>query len=190
MQNKNDNKIKLDSYKVNEDSILNRVSNPNFSWIMTVGNFLLKRVELYMNDLLIDSHYSEWVNIWYELNNTYDKKELRERMIGSTYDLFTSSSSVKSSKNLIIPLYFWFNRYSGLNLPVIAMSKVKLYLKLYIDELDKLVIKDDNTSIVLESDLDIKLNIGFIYLDDKERNMFAKSRHEYLIEVTHFNEID
>ena len=43
-----------------------------------------------MNDLLIDCHYSEWVNIWYELNNTYDKKELRERMIGSTYDLFTN----------------------------------------------------------------------------------------------------
>ena len=143
-----------------------------------------------MNDLLIDVQYSEWVNIWYELNNTYDKKELRERMIGSTYDLFTNSSSVKSSKNLIIPLYFWFNRYSGLNLPVVAMSNVKLYLKLYVEDLDKLVIKDDNTNIVLESDLDMKLNIGFIYLDDKERTMFAKGRHEYLIEVTQFNEVD
>ena len=184
----NDNKIKLDNYKLDEIEILNRVSKPNFSWIKNVGNFLLNRVELYMNDLLIDRHYSEWVNIWYELNNTYDKKELRERMIGSTYDLFTSNGDVKKGYNLILPMYFWFNRYSGLNLPVIAMSNVKLYLKLYVEELDKLVVKDDNTKIILEEDLGIKLDVGYIYLDDKEREEFAKGRHEYLIENTQFNE--
>ena len=36
--------------------------------------------------------------------------------------------------------------------------------------------------------LDIKLNIGYIYLDDLERESFAKGRHEYLIEHTQFNE--
>ena len=188
--NINQNNLNLDSYSIDELKVLSRVDNPNFNWIVNIGNYLLNRVELYMNDLLIDCQYSEWVNIWYELNNTYDKKELREKMIGSTYDLFTNNSSVKSSKNLIIPLHFWFNRHSGINLPVIAMSNVKMYLKLYIEDLDKLVIKDDNTNIVLESDLDIKLNIGFIYLDDMERNMFAKGRHEYLIEVTQYNEFN
>ena len=171
-----------------EVKVLNRLDKPNFNWIKNVGNFLLNRVELYMNDLLIDRHYSEWVNIWYELNNTYDKKELRERMIGSTYDLFTNNSDIKKGKNLIIPMYFWFNRYSGLNLPVIAMSNVNIYLKLYIEDLDNLVIKDDNTTIIMDDNFDIKLNIGYIYLDDEERNNFAKGRHEYLIEHTQFNE--
>ena len=31
----------------------------------------------------------------------------------------------------------------------------------------KLVIKDENTEIVLESNLDMKLNIGYIYLDSR-----------------------
>ena len=184
----NDNKEKLDSYRLEEDRVLSRVSNPNFSWIKNVGNFLLKKVELYMNDLLIDSHYSEWINIWYELNNTYEKKELRERMIGSRYDLFTNNGEVKKGYNLVIPMYFWFNRHRGLNLPIIAMSNVNLYLKLYMEDLDKLVVKDENTKIVLNENLDIKLNIGYIYLDDKERENFAKGRHEYLIENTQFNE--
>ena len=188
--NINQNNLNLDIYSIEEIKVLDRDDNPNFNWIVNIGNFLINRVDMYMNDLLIDSHYSEWVNIWYELNNTYDKKELRERMIGSTYDLFINSSSVKRSKNLIIPLYFWFNRHSGLNLPVIAMSNVKLYLKLFIEDLDKLVIKDENTKIVLESNLDIKLNIGYIYLDNKERDMFAKGRHEYLIEVAQCNEFN
>ena len=183
-----DNKLNLETYKVEEVKVLNRLDKPNFNWIKNVGNFLLNRVELYMNDLLIDRHYSEWVNIWYELNNTYDKKELRERMIGSTYDLFTNNSDIKKGKNLIIPMYFWFNRYSGLNLPVIAMSNVNIYLKLYIEDLDNLVIKDDNTTIIMDDNFDIKLNIGYIYLDDEERNNFAKGRHEYLIEHTQFNE--
>ena len=184
----NENKSNLDKYNSNEIEVLSRSSKPNFNWIVNVGNFLLNKVELYMNDLLIDRHYSEWINIWYELNNTYAKKELRERMIGSTYDLFTNNSNVKKGYNLILPMYFWFNRYSGLNLPVIAMSNVKLYLKLYIEDLDKLVVRDSNTKIVLEEDLDIKLNIGYVYLDDNERDNFAKGRHEYLIENTQFNE--
>lgn len=184
----NDNETKLDNYRVDEDRVLNRISKPNFSWIMNVGNFLLKRVELYMNDLLIDRHYSEWVNIWYELNNTYEKKELRERMIGSRFDLFTNNGEVKKGYNLVIPMYFWFNRHSGLNLPVIAMSNVKLYLKLYMEDLEKLVVKDADTKIVFEENLDIKLSVGYIYLDDKERDNFAKGRHEYLIENTQFNE--
>lgn len=186
--NINNNKLNLDNYKVEEVKILSRPDNPKFNWIMNVGNFLLNKVELYMNDLLIDRHYSEWVNIWYELNNTYEKKELKEKMIGSTYDLFTNSTDIKKSKNLIIPMYFWFNRYSGLNLPVIAMSNVKIYLKLYIEDLDNLIVKDDNTTIVMNENLDIKLNIGYIYLDDLERESFAKGRHEYLIEHTQFNE--
>ena len=37
------------------------------------------------------------------------------------------------------------------------MSNVKLYLKLFIEDLDKLVIKDENTKIVLESNLDMKV---------------------------------
>ena len=183
-----DNKLNLETYKEEEVKVLKRLDKPNFNWIKNVGNFLLNRVELYMNDLLIDRHYSEWVNIWYELNNTYNKKELRERMIGSTYDLFTNNSDIKKGKNLIIPMYFWFNRYSGLNLPVIAMSNVNIYLKLYIEDLDNLVIKDDNTTIIMDDNFDIKLNIGYIYLDDDERNNFAKGRHEYLIEHTQFNE--
>ena len=56
------------------------------------------------------------------------------------------------------------------------------------EDLDKLVIKDEDTKIVLEEDLDIKLSVGYIYLDDKERDDFAKGRHEYLIENTQFNE--
>lgn len=183
-----ENNNNLIDYYLNESIILNRLDNPNYNWISNLGNFLFNKIELYMNDLLIDRHYSEWINIWYELNNTYEKKELREKLIGSTYDLFSNNSNIKESKNLIIPTFFWFNRYSGLNLPVLAMSNVKIYLKLYIEDLNNLVVKDDYTNIVLEEDLDIKLNIGYIYLDSDERNKFTKARHEYLIENTQYNE--
>ena len=78
------NKVEYDKYKLNETSYLERAAIPSFSWIGNLGNFIFDEIELYFNDLLIDKQYSTWINIWHELNNTYDKKELLEKMIGNT----------------------------------------------------------------------------------------------------------
>ena len=86
--------------------MLSRETTPKFSWINNLGNFIFNNVELYFNDLLIDKIYSDWNNIWYELNCDYDKKELMEKMIGATKDLITVDSTIKNSKKLILPLNF------------------------------------------------------------------------------------
>ena len=183
------NKSEYDSYKTNESTYLNRATVPSFSWIGNVGNYIFDEIELYFNDLLIDKQYSEWINIWHELNNTYNKKELLERMIGNMKELTELSTTGKESKTLMLPLRFWFCRNSGFNVPLIAMPHVNINLKFKISEIDNLVRKDIGTKVILGSELNMKLLVNYIYLDDSERKLFAEARHEYLIEQTQFNGI-
>ena len=185
-QYKNNN-TEYEKYKLNESSYLGRAIDPSFSWIGNLGNFIFDNIELYFNDLLIDKQYNHWINIWHELNNTYDKKELLEKMIGNTKDLTDLSIIDKPAKKLLVPLRFWFCRYSGFNIPLIAMPYVNVNLKFKISDINNLVRKDVGTKVILGSELNISLLVNYIYLDDTERKLFAEARHEYLIEQTQFN---
>ena len=110
-------------------------------------------------------------------------------MIGATKDLTTLNSEVKNSKKLILPLNFWFCRYKGLNIPLVAMPYVNIFLKFNIASLDDLVRKETGTIVELGSELNMKLITNYIHLDETERKLFAEARHEYLIEQIQFNGI-
>ena len=174
-------------YKNKESQILNRVEKPTFAWVKNVGHFLFDEISLYFNDLLIDKQYSDWINIWNELNNYDDKKEILNKMIGNTYDLIELNSNIINEARLIVPLRFWFCRFRGLNIPLIAMKNTDILLKVNISNIENLVRKDDNIDVVILSQLKLNLLMTGIYLDEIERKFFCEKKHEYLIETTQFN---
>ena len=176
------------SYDVFKDEYLKIVSRdekPKFGWIKKLGSYIFSEVELYFNDLLIDKQYPIWINAWNELNVT--NNELFSKMIGDVEDLTEVNSDNKLSKNLLIPFRFWFCRYSGMNIPLIAMINTDIVLKLKLNNINNLVKKPENTEVVLLSEFSIELIGNYIYLDEKEREIFSNARHEYLIEQVFFN---
>ena len=185
----NTNYSSYSKYKTDIVSVISRDEIPKFSWVNNLGNFIFNNISLYFNDLLVDKIYNDWNNIWYELNSDYDKKELMEKMIGATKDLTTLNSEVKNSKKLVLPLNFWFCRYKGLNIPLVAMPYVNIFLKFNVASLDELVRKETGTIVELGSELGMKLITNYIHLDESERKLFAEARHEYLIEQIQFNGI-
>ena len=43
-----------------------------FSWVKKIGLAIIKTVDLEIGGMLIERHYGDWLNIWYELNIKYD----------------------------------------------------------------------------------------------------------------------
>jgi hypothetical protein len=90
---------------------------------------------------------------------------------------------------LYIPLEFWFNRHTGLALPLIALQYHEVKLNIEFNELKYLV---NSTDAKLVSDLNkhglvaASLYVDYIYLDTEERRRFAQVAHEYLIEQLQF----
>jgi len=91
-------------------------------------------------------------------------------------------------QTLYIPLEFWFNRHTGLALPLIALQYHEVKINIEFNELKYLC----NTSSTYVNFLNrnglvaCSLFVDYIYLDTEERRRFAQVAHEYLIEQLQF----
>ena len=122
---------------------------------------------------------------------------------------FESPSTIEEFE-LIIPLTFWFNRDKGLSLPLIALKYHEVHIELELRPLNELIIKEyDDESLGDSSkyyskpndltsideyindnwNLNTKLEINYIFLDNRERNFIVKNTQQYLIEQVQMREI-
>ena len=198
----------------NAMAINNDAISPNlkFAWVDRLGHALIDYVDVYMGGDRIDRQYGTWINIWYELCGKKDQEDNYMKLIGNIPELITFDRKEKPEYILYVPLQFWFNRFNGLSLPIVALQyyDVTISVKLkkfkecaYIENgtalscdnnnkqvnLDNLII-DDTDPMGYKRTLDATLLVDYIYLDSLERKRFAQSSHEYLIDQVQVLNID
>ena len=123
-------------------------------------------------------------------------------------------------KTLSIPLPLWFSKDNGLAVPLIALQYHDVELEIVLRPLKELFTIVDNNNIVqptqnldkyifkknIDYNLDNspeskniggnnfvynpRLDINYIFLDNKERNAFSKMKHEYLIQINNNYEVN
>jgi hypothetical protein len=100
-------------------------------------------------------------------------------------------------KTLYIPLEFWFNRHTGLALPLIALQYHEVKINVEFNELRYLCnivagsASGNSVAAILNAVAQkgfqsCSLYVEYIYLDTEERRRFAQVAHEYLIEQLQF----
>ena len=100
---------------------------------------------------------------------------------------------------IFIPLNFWFNRNTGLALPLIALQYHEVKVKISFEEIKNLIREDviggENFTGASHPSSDVStlhnsnLWCDYIYLDTDERRRFAQVSHEYLIEQLQYSSI-
>lgn len=166
-------------------------TNYKFAWVDRLGHAIIDHIEIYIGGDVIDKHYGDWLNIWYELSCDRTIQDVYYKMIGNVSSLTTFDRTTKPSYKLLVPLQFWFCRNNGLSLPICALQfhdvSIKMRLRRFSDcsyiesgsltgtTLDSLY--DNNATHITAN-----LLIDYIFLDELERKKFAQSGHEYLIE--------
>ena len=123
---------------------------------------IVSTAELSIGGQRIDKHYQRWWRLYSELYLAEGSK--------LNYAKMTTNPVGNSTKQVYLPLIFFFNRNPGLALPLIALQ----YHEVRID-------------IDLTSEFDtyvtgLKVWGNYMYLDTEERRRFAQKGHEYLIE--------
>jgi hypothetical protein len=100
-------------------------------------------------------------------------------------------------QTLYIPLEFWFNRHTGLALPLIALQYHEVKINVEFENLQYLCNIGSTTAAAPETTkvlsavggqglVACSLYVDYIYLDTEERRRFAQVAHEYLIEQLQF----
>ena len=176
-------------------------------WINDLGHTLLESVELEIGGQVVDKHYGEWLDIWAEFSQPIGKKDGYHEMVYKNVSMLTSENSKavdsnaffddaditddeRSSRDIYIPLNFWFCRNPGLALPLIALNHHQVRVVFKIASFDKCITNntgDKNPSFTSSVTADqinatSRLLVNYYYLDNERRQEIATTEHKFLIE--------
>ena len=156
------------------------ITNP-FAWVSELGHKLISSCELYIDDSLVDSVNSYWLNIYFNYFREISHKRGYDIMIGNVPSMTELTINNKRSYRLIIPIPFWFCKHNYLALPIISLTKTKVLLKFKYSKLEDLIV-NYSENIITKGNIKTNVLIQYTFLDLEERMNFIKKKHYYLIE--------
>jgi len=155
-----------------------------YFWINSVGNAIVKIIEIEIGGQVIDRQFGLWMEIWNELAIPPGKRAGYYSMIGKTDNPVNLENN--KALDLYVPLNFWFCKNIGLSLPLIALQSHEVRFNVTFRKYEELIISSNGLPINLGNrNIQITqtyLDVDYIFLEDEERKMFAKNNHQYLIE--------
>lgn len=100
-----------------------------FAWVRKIGYILIDYVQLEIGGEVIDTLYTDWLNIFAEING-YSKFNGYDKMIGNYPEIYNFTNG-KDAFILYIPLEFSFFRSIGLAFPIIATyyTNISIHVK-------------------------------------------------------------
>ena len=137
-----------DCYVVVDLPNIYSTSAQKFQWIENLGQNMIQSVELLCNGVLIDKHYSNWLNIWSQLTIDRSKRRSYDEMTGNVWemqfpdkyygDYSPSTKPTISGRRLYIPLFFSFCMNPGLSIPLISLQYTEIYINVEFRPLNQL----------------------------------------------------
>lgn len=164
-----------------------------FAWARKLGFALINKMELEIGGVIIQSLYSDWLNIWYELTESEHKKTIDE-MIGNIEENYKFSET-KKNVELYVPLPFWFKN-NNLALPMFLIKYHNINLHLHLNNKSNICNIGPNRSIeinenfvyfkeyeIIQQSLNNKKNIGiFINFDINTKTLYyINLKNEFII---------
>jgi hypothetical protein len=137
-----------------------------FQWIENIGYNLIDRIEITANGQLLQTLTGEWLKFYSYLTHDPNKRKLVDQMVGNVPEMNdpanafdrtgqyphaivplnqpggipntkTPEPSIRS-RQLVIPLHFWFCENPGMALPLVSMQNSDVFINVYYRPLNEL----------------------------------------------------
>lgn len=149
-------------------------------FVEDVGRAIIDTVVLEAGSVQYDILWPEFMHCWEELSILSERQ--LGRLTGKAVQASTLEAWAQFTQRLYIPLEFFFQRDYASAVPLISLHltdlKVKVTLKAKVDIVDPA----RGTILAADAKIENMFLLGeFIYLDDAERDLFARTQHKYLI---------
>ena len=137
-----------------------------FQWIKNIGYNLIDHVDIVANNVVLQSMTGEWLKMYSYLTHDSTKRAVVDQMVGNVPALYdpanaydrvnqyphavapaslpttmpftnTPEPSIRS-RQLVIPLHFWFAENPGLALPLVSMQNSETYINVVLRPLNQL----------------------------------------------------
>ena len=171
--------ISKENIKLEFEDIKNEfIKNSNINNLSkSIGYSFIDYIDIEIGGTTIDTQTGHWMAIKHQLNKDFNK-QINNLFL--TNGFYRASHISPHAISITIPLDFWFNSNPGLYLPLVALQFHDVKITLKLNSLNTILL---NTNVIKTIDIvELNMSCDYIYLDQEERQLFAKSSHEYLIE--------
>jgi len=151
-----------------------------------VGFAAIRDITFSIGNVDVDVHPGHYLQVWNQLTCPEEKRFI-DHLVGRTGgDIEALRNNARKTQDLWIPLQFFWNRWIGYSLPLIALQYHETRITVRFNSMADIVAELGNgrTSVnsIPTDTFNAELLCNYIYLDDPERHWFAGNAHEYLIE--------
>jgi hypothetical protein len=137
-----------------------------FQWIKNIGYNLIDHVDLVMNGQVIQRLSGEWLKLYSYMTHNADKRAIVDQMTGNVPELYDPANAFDRqnqyphsitpgsppslapmstvpepsirSRQLVVPLHFWFCENPGLALPLVSLQNSEVYINVTLRALNDL----------------------------------------------------
>lgn len=147
-----------------------------FKWIENIGYNMIDHIDLVMNGQTIQRLRGEWLKFYSYLTHDRNKRLIVDQMVGNVPELYDPGNAYDRqnqyphaitpitlpsnlpqttvpepsirSRQLVVPLHFWFCENPGLALPLVALQNSEVYINVTLRNLNDIytIIDVDPTS--------------------------------------------
>jgi len=152
-------------------------------WVNNVGHAIIDEVSLFISNNIIDKHNGLYYDI---LNELTDPNHKEWPLIGKYDESGLINLEEKHSTKYCVPLKFYFNKNSGLGLPIFLLDENNVRLELKLNSLESLLKfdKTGTTTITSRSISEFNFYTTYIFLEKEEECKIKNNLPvEYLIET-------
>lgn len=116
----------------------NQGKYPKARYCDEVGHAMIEKVDLVIGGTLIDSHPGHYLQVFNELTQTPEKKQIAH-LVGRSGSEAELEEMAQAKQTLYIPLQFFFCRHLMCSLPLIALQYHQVEIKITFKELKDVV---------------------------------------------------
>lgn len=161
--------------------------NVNFAWIKEIGHYLIDRVQLLIDDVVIDQYNGEYMSIVHRLEGSDEQENGYSKMIGNIPQLTTFNNTIKPAYKLFIPIYFTFSKFYEAALPLICLQFSNVSIRVKLKSLSDVAYWTPLTIFNKNPKLKCLMLADYIYIDHEERIKMAPLKQEMLMETIQYN---
>jgi hypothetical protein len=137
-----------------------------FQWVENIGYNLIDHVEITANGQLLQTFTGEWMKLYSYMTHDPNKRKLVDQMVGHVPELYDPANAYDRmgqyphavrplnqpggipntlipepsirSRQLVIPLHFWFCENPGMALPLVSMQNSDVFINVYFRPLNQM----------------------------------------------------
>ena len=153
-----------------------------------VGHFLVRQARIVIGGQTVDTILGDFMYCWEELTGKSGRR-LTE-LCGRRYTRAQLVCDSRETRQMYVPLPFWFTLASGAALSLASLAYHGVQLWVDFERLEKLivvskpevvVVKADAGCCLTNADLKASLEITYVFLDNLERDKFSQNHFEQLV---------